>query len=119
MMVEIALTLVAMEVEVVNDKIDDKLLNIDAKSLAIKMESFLKSKDGTLYTPITLKNKRETYYWSIMEKKLCLLHPKSEMYLIPWKETEKGELYVYTPYNFYQTNVFIIPKDEIIILGFN
>jgi len=54
-----------------------------------------------------------------MEKAFVLIHGDSELYLVPWKETKKGELYVYSPYNFQQGNVFMVPKGEIIYLGFN
>ena len=33
--------------------------------------------------------------------------------------TEKGEYYVYSPYNFNSGNVFLVPKDQIIDMGFN
>ena len=94
-------------------------LDPDAENLALKMQAFLKSKSGNLLQPIRLKGERETYYWSFMNKKHQLLHPRSEMYLLPWKTTEKGEHYVYSPYTFQSGNVFLIPKDEIIDLGFN
>ena len=54
-----------------------------------------------------------------MNKKHELLHPNSEMYILPWKMTEKGEYYIYSPYTFQSGNVFLIPKDEIIDMGFN
>ena len=94
-------------------------LDPDAEHLAYKMQAFLKSKSGNLLQPVCLKGNRETYYWSFMNKKHELLHPKSEMYLLPWKMTEKGEYYVYSPYNFNSGNVFLVPKDQIIDMGFN
>ena len=94
-------------------------LDPDAEMLAIKMEAFLRSKDGNLLVPIRLKGKKETYYWSFMHKKLQLLHPACEMYILPWAYTKKGEAYVYSPYNFQAGNVFLVPKEEIIYIGFN
>ena len=97
----------------------ERPLDPDAEQLALKMQAFLKSKSGNLLQPIRLKGKKETYYWSFMNKKHELLHPNSEMYLLPWQETEKGEYYVYSPYTFQSGNVFLVPKNEIIDLGFN
>ena len=102
-----------------NNDIFERPLDPDAENLAMKMQAFLTSKNGNLLEPIRLKGKRETYYWSYMNKKVELLHPSAEMYLLPWKQTEKGEYYVYSPYTFQSGNVFIIPKDEIIFMGFN
>lgn len=97
----------------------ERPLDPDAESLAYKMQAFLRSKNGHLLEPVVLKGDKETYYWSYLNKKLELLHPKAEMYLMPWAETEKGEYYVYSPYNFQSGNVFLVPKDEIIDVGFN
>jgi len=103
----------------VNNDDFERPLDPDAESLAYKMEVFLRSKSGNLLQPIRLKGKKEKYYWSFMHKKVQLLHPQAEMYLLPWQQTEKGEYYVYSPYNFQAGNVFLIPKDEIIDMGFN
>ena len=97
----------------------ERPLDPDAESLALKMQQFLKSKTGNLLQPVRIKRQKESYYWSFMNKKLELLHPNSEMYLLPWQETKKGEYYVYSPYNFQSGNVFLVPKDEIIEMGFN
>ena len=102
-----------------NFDVFERPLDPDAETLAYKMEAFLKSKAGNLLQPIRLRGKKETYYWSFMHKKVQLLHPRAEMYLLPWQQTEKGEYYVYSPYNFQAGNVFLIPKDEIINMGFN
>ena len=97
----------------------ERPLDPDAETLAYKMEAFLKSKNGNLLQPVRLKRKKETYYWSFMNKKFEILYPNAEMYLLPWQETEKGQYYVYSPYNFNSGNVFLVPKEEIINMGFN
>jgi hypothetical protein len=97
----------------------ERPLDPDAEQLALKMQAFLKSKNGNLLQPVRLKGKKETYYWSFMNKKHELLHPRSEMYLLPWQMTEKKEYYVYTPYKFNSGNVFLVPREQIIDLGFN
>lgn len=119
---KIAVVLVILETQeemAVNNDEFEKPLDPDAEALAYKMQKFLKSKAGNLLQPVRLKGNKVAYYWSFMEKKFTLVHADSEMYLVPWKETEKGEMYVYSPYNFQQGNVFLVPKDQIIYLGFN
>jgi hypothetical protein len=97
----------------------ERPLDHDAETLALKMENFLKSKGGNLLQPIRLNREKPTYYWSFANKEFQLLHPACEMYLVPWAETEKGQYYVYSPYNFQTGNVFLVPKEEIIHIGFN
>ena len=118
MEVDTVMETILEEMAVNNDEFEVPL-DPDAESLAYKMQAFLKSKSGHLLQPVRLKGQRETYYWSFMNKKHELLHPNSEMYLLPWKMTEKGEYFVYSPYNFNSGNVFLIPKDQIIDMGFN
>ena len=102
-----------------NDDAFDPFLDPDAKALADKMASFLKSKSGDLLEPVRLKGNKSKYYWSIMEKSFCLIQPDAEMYVVPWKTTEKGEHYVYSPHLFWAGQVFLVPKEEIIFMGFN
>jgi len=103
----------------VNNDLFNPVLEPEAKALALKLEAFLKSKEGNLLVPVKIKGNKESYYWSIMEKKFVLIHGGAELYLVPWKETENGEFYIYSPYNFQQGNIFTVPKDEIVFLGFN
>lgn len=67
----------------------ERPLDPDAEQLALKMQAFLKSKNGNLLQPVRLKGKKETYYWSFMNKKFELLHPNAEMYLLPWQRNRK------------------------------
>ena len=97
----------------------DPYLDPDAEALANKMASYLKSKKGELLEPVRLRGKKSKYYWSIMEKGFCLVKPDAEMYLVPWKETKKGEYYVYSPHLFWTGQVFLVPKAEIVSMGFN
>ena len=94
-------------------------LDPDAEALASKMANFLKTKSGDLLEPVRLKGKKPSYYWSITQKVFCLVHPEAEMYIIPWKTTEKGEYYVYSPHLFWTGEVFLVPKEKIIFMGFN
>lgn len=94
-------------------------LDPDAETLALKLQAYLKSKNGNLLEQITLNHKDNRYYWCIMAKGFILINGNSEMYILNWKETEKGERYVYSPFSFAQGAVFLVPKNEIILLGDN
>ena len=97
----------------------DTPLDPDAESLAYKLQAYLKSKSGNLLELITLNHKQDRYYWCIMSKKFILVNGDCEMYLLPWRKDKKGQCYVYAPYSFAQGAVFLVPEEEIVILGAN
>jgi len=94
-------------------------LDPDAEALALKLQSYMKSKKGDLLEPVYLTGEKPRYYWSIMTKSFYLVYPRNEMYKLPWKITEKGEVYVYSHGLFCQGQVFLVPSDEIIKMEFN
>ena len=69
----------------------DRPLDPDAEALAYKLQAYLKSKSGNLLEPVTLTHKKNKYYWCILAKSFILVNGDSEMYLLPWKKTEKNE----------------------------
>ena len=97
----------------------DPPLDPDAEALAYKLQAYLKSKSGNLLELITLNHKQDRYYWCIMSKKFILVNGDCEMYLLPWRKDKKGQCYVYAPYSFAQGAVFLVPEEEIVILGAN
>jgi hypothetical protein len=94
-------------------------LDPDAEALAFKLQAYLKSKNGNLLEQITLNHKDNRYYWCIMTKGFILINGNAEMYLLPWKQDDKGQYYVYSPYSFAQGAVFMVPKNEIVKMGYN
>ncbi len=97
----------------------DRPLDPDAEALAYKLQAYLKSKSGNLLEPVTLTHKKNKYYWCILAKSFILVNGDSEMYLLPWKKTEKNEYHIYSPYSFAQGAVFLVPQDELLYLGAN
>jgi hypothetical protein len=97
----------------------DPPLDPDAESLAYKLEAYLKSKSGNLLDLVTLRHKKNKYYWCILVKSFILVNGDSEMYLLPWEKTKKNEYHVYSPYSFAQGAVFLVPQDELVYLGAN
>jgi hypothetical protein len=103
----------------VNNDLFDPTLDLNAERLAYKLQGYLRSKDGNLLPLITLNHKKDRYYWCILAKQFVLLNGNTELYLLPWKLTNKKECYVYCHYVFSQGAVLLIPEEEIIQVGFN
>ena len=72
-----------------------------------------------LLPPIHLKIKEKQLFYSKSDKKNLFLGPTWKMYLIPSKKDEKGRVLVYSPYTFGEGQVFLVPKDLIVHLGYN
>ena len=94
-------------------------LSPDAERIALKLQSYLRSKNGHLLEQIRLNHGKERYYWSVMHKEFILVNGQSQLYLLPWEKDEKGQLYVYSPYLFAQCAVFLVPEEEIVMMGYN
>ena len=103
----------------VNDIDISTSLSPDAERIALKLQSYLRSKDGELLEQVRLKHGKERYYWSIMHKEFILVNGSAQMYLLPWKKDDKGQVYVYSPYLFAQCAVFLVPEEEIVMVGYN
>ena len=97
----------------------DSFLNSNGTRLAEKLQSFLRSKKGDLLQLVSLNHNKDKYYWSIIHKEFILVNGCSEMYLLPWGKDENGHVYVYSHYLFSQSAVFMVPEEEIVLLGFN
>ncbi len=94
-------------------------LDPNAEKLALKLQAYMRSKQGELLPLVTLEHKKERYYWCVLSKKFILVNGSAEMYLLPWEKSEKGEYYIYSHYLFGQGAVILVPEDEIKFTGFN
>ena len=126
MTAEIAVIQAVMGVVVVNkykgytmdfDKIGP--LDPGLQRLVSKLQSYMRSKNGNLLEQVCLNHSDNRYYWCILNKKFILINGSTEMYLLPWKKTDKNEYYIYSHYVFSQGAVFQVPEEEIVFLGFN
>ena len=106
-------------VTAVNNGDFERPLDPDAEALAYKLQAYLKTKSGYLAQQIKLNHNQDRYYWCIMSKSFVLINGGSEMYLLPWKKDEKGQLHIYSPHSFAQGAVFLAPESEIVYLGDN
>ena len=69
--------------------------------------------------PIHLNIPEKQQFYSKSDKKHLFLGPTWQMYLISDKKDTDGRVMVYAPYTFAQGQVFLVPKDLIIKLGYN
>ncbi len=69
--------------------------------------------------PIHLKIDKKQKFYSKTDKKFLYLRPTWKMYLVADIEDDQGRVMVYSPYLFGQGQLFLVPSDLIIRLGFN
>ena len=69
--------------------------------------------------PIHLKIPEKQLFYSKTDKKHLFLGPTWQMYLVSEKVDENNCVMVYSPYLFAQGQIFLVPKDLIIHLGYN
>ena len=84
-----------------------------------KRWSFICDQDKVMLEPIHLDIKEKQLFYSKADKKLLFLGPTWTMYLISSKPDENNNVMVYAPYTFGQGQVFLVPKDLVIKLGYN
>jgi hypothetical protein len=84
-----------------------------------KRWSFICDQNKVMLEPIHLDIKEKQLFYSKADKKLLFLGPTWTMYLISSKPDENNNVMVYAPYTFGQGQVFLVPKNLIIRLGYN
>ena len=84
-----------------------------------KVWSLVCNKKTTMLQPIQLNIKEKQLFYSKSDKKHLFLGPTWQMYLISSKKDENGCVMVYSPYTFGQGQIFLVPEDLIITLGYN
>ena len=84
-----------------------------------KLWSLICDQKSTMLEPIHLKIKEKELFYSKTDKKYLFLGPTWQMYLISEKTDDKNRVMVYSPYTFAQGQIFLVPKNIIIRLGYN
>ena len=69
--------------------------------------------------PIWLNIPDKQQFYSKTEKKMLFLGPTWTMYLVSEIKDEKGMLMVYAPYLFNQGQVFLVPANLVVKIGYN
>ena len=84
-----------------------------------KLWSLICDQKSTMLQPIHLNIPEKQLFYSKSDKKHLFLGPTWQMYLVSEKKDENGCVMVYSPYLFAQGQIFLVPKDLIIRLGYN
>tara|TARA_Y100000034_G_C6787291_1_gene352257 strand:+ start:407 stop:751 length:345 start_codon:yes stop_codon:yes gene_type:complete len=105
-----------------NTKLDDLFQsdwNSKIEKHYTKLWDFICDKKTTMLEPIHLNIKEKQHFYSQSDKKHLYLGPTWKMYLVSSKKDEKGCVLVYSPYTFGQGQIFSVPEELIIRLGYN
>ena len=84
-----------------------------------KLWSLICDQKTVMLEPIHLNIPEKQHFYSKADKKYLFLGPTWQMYLVSSKIDEKGRVMVYAPYLFSQGQIFLVPNDLIIRLGYN
>ena len=84
-----------------------------------KLWNLICDQKSVMLEPIHLNIPEKQLFYSKTDKKHLFLGPTWQMYLISSKKDENGYVMVYSPYIFSQGQVFLVPMDLIIRLGYN
>lgn len=97
------------------------LLTQEDKNLqqAELLSKFIKDSQDNLLPQVRIKGSGYGYYYSLSDKKTIMVPRNSEYYLISNKKDSLGRLKVYSHYKFMSGAVFLIPEDEIELIGWN
>jgi hypothetical protein len=84
-----------------------------------RLSSFICDEKLMMLEPIHLNIPEKQLFYSKSDKKYMFLGPTWQMYLISSKKDENNCVMVYSPYTFAQGQVFLVPNDLIVRLGYN
>ena len=84
-----------------------------------KLWSLICDQKTVMLEPIHLNIEKKQHFYSKSDKKYLYLGPTWQMYLVSSKIDKKGRVMVYSPYLFAQGQIFLVPNDLIIRLGYN
>ena len=84
-----------------------------------KLWSLICDQKTVMLQPIQLNIPQKQLFYSKSDKKHLFLGPTWQMYLVSEKKDENGCVMVYSPYLFAQGQIFLVPEDLIIRLGYN
>ena len=84
-----------------------------------KLWSLICDQKSVMLEPIHLKIPEKQLFYSKTDKKYLFLGPTWQMYLVSNKIDENNRVMVYAPYLFAQGQIFLVPKELIIHLGYN
>jgi len=93
--------------------------DLTLKNYYTKLQSLICDGKDVMLEPIHLDISEKRYFYSKSDKKYLFLGPTWQMYLVSEKKDENGLVLVYCPYTFSQGQIFLVPSELIIRLGYN
>ena len=84
-----------------------------------KLWSLICDQKSVMLEPIYLNIPEKQHFYSKSDKTYLFLGPTWQMYLVSEKTDDKNRVMVYCPYTFAQGQIFLVPKELIIRLGYN
>ena len=92
---------------------------MDFVKLAKKIAKLLKDGEKNNLQAVIIKGEGVGYYYILSTMSFIPVPKASEMYHLPVKPDDKGNLYIFAPYTFNQGAIILVPEEEIEIIGFN
>lgn len=101
------------------DDLYDTEWDIHLKKYYMRAWNFICDGKAVMLEPIWLNIPEKQQFYSKTEKKPLYLGPTWTMYLISEKKDDQNRVMVYAPYLFYQGQVFLVPANLVVKLGYN
>ncbi len=92
---------------------------MDFVKLAKKISKLLKDGEKNNLQSVIIKGSGVGYYYNLSTMSFIPVPKASEMYYLPVKPDDRGNLYIFLPYTFSQGAVILVPEEDIEIIGFN
>jgi hypothetical protein len=92
---------------------------LNLSKMYMKLWAYICDRKAKMLEPIWLKIDKKQKFYSKTDKKFLYLGPTWKMYLVSSLEDDKGRVLVYAPYLFGQGQLFLVPSELIIRLGYN
>ena len=91
----------------------------DYKGVAKQIAELLDKGEQNTLSAVMLKGEGRGFYYSLVDKKPVEVPRKGEYYLLPFEEDNEGRLYVFSRHLFSSGLILLVPKEEIVLIGFN
>ena len=94
-----------------------KKLKID--HLMEKINKLIDVNDKNLLESVILKGNGPHFYYSVADKTMVRVPAVSEMYILPFKRDNNGNLYIFSPWIGGSGIVLSIPEENLTKIGLN
>jgi hypothetical protein len=92
---------------------------ISLEKFYTRASNFICDGKTTMLVPVWLNIADKQQFYSKTDKKMLFLGPTWTMYLVSEVKDDQGRLMVYAPYLFNQGQVFLVPANLVVKIGYN